>query len=466
MITDDHLELPEGWIVSSLGTVAFLVKDKVDPTQVPEVPYLGLEHVEAHTMKILGHGWGSDVKSTKTKFSSGDVLYGKLRPYLNKVARPDFDGICSTDFLVFTESPDLDCGFLGNYLNQLWVVDRAHHLSNGVELPRVDWKSLAQLPIGYPKHKADQRAIVALVEGARGSQANARTHFVAARQTVDRFRQAVLAAACSGRMTADWREAHANETAEELMDELTRLRRELLGPKAKPPTAIAEGDLPCLPSTWRWVSVDALARKVVDGVHKTPNYVDFGIPFITVRNLTAGDGISFEETKFVTKEAHREYTKRAKPEPGDILISKDGTIGVTRCVRTEKAFSIFVSVAMVKPLMYAMSDYLELALSSPAVQRQMVGVGSGLKHLVLRDLKADGIPLPPLEEQAEIVACVSELLASGARLLARLDAAIRRTDRSSHAILAQAFRGDLLPSELNGQGEESDRKSLGRPAGE
>jgi type I restriction enzyme, S subunit len=124
VISYHEFEAPEGWAQSTLGAVAHLVKDKVDPAEVPDdSPYVGLEHVEAHTMKLLGHGRASDVKSTKTRFRAGDVLYGKLRPYLNKVTRPDFDGICSTDFLVFGHSRELDRGYLAHYLNQLWVAD-------------------------------------------------------------------------------------------------------------------------------------------------------------------------------------------------------------------------------------------------------------------------------------------------------------------------------------------------------
>lgn len=78
-MSHDEFEPPDGWVTSTLGTVAKLVKDKVDPLRVPDAHYLGLEHVEAHTMRILGSGRGSDVKSAKTKFSAGDVLYGKLR---------------------------------------------------------------------------------------------------------------------------------------------------------------------------------------------------------------------------------------------------------------------------------------------------------------------------------------------------------------------------------------------------
>ena len=126
------------------------------------------------------------------------------------------------------------------------------------------------------------------------------------------------------------------------------------------------------------MSVDSIASYVVDGVHKTPTYVAEGVPFLTVRNLTGTRAISFEGCRYVSTDDHHLFTRRTKPQRGDLLISKDGTIGVTRAVRTDQEFSIFVSVALVKPLTYELTDYLEIAFQSPQVQTQMVGVGSGL----------------------------------------------------------------------------------------
>jgi Type I restriction modification DNA specificity domain len=449
MTSADSTKAPEGWTVSTLGATAHLVKDKIDPFSVPgDTPYIGLEHVQAHSMKLLGNGRASDVKSIKTRFKAGDVLYGKLRPYLNKVARPDFDGICSTDFLVFNESPELDRGYLAHYLNQLWVADRAHHVSTGVELPRVDWASLSEFPIVYPVGKAIQVDLIKAIERSARLRMSAASHLKLSQRAIMRFRQAVLAAACSGRLTADWRSSHSEGAIDELIRQIESERLQVKGSRSRPAVPIAESNLPDIPDTWRWMSIDSLSRKVVDGVHKTPEYVEHGIPFITVKNLTAGPGISFESCKYVREEDHRVYTERTRPQRGDILISKDGTLGVTRAIRTDKEFSIFVSVAMVKPVLYEMTDYLELALSSPQVQKQMVGVGSGLVHLVLRDLKADGVPVPPIDEQREIVRRVNRLINLANEVHLRIGAAVKRTERSSQAVLTKAFRGELLPSAI------------------
>lgn len=447
-MTGFEIEVPDAWKLSRLGELVSPVKDKVDPAAVPGVPYVGLEHVEAHSMRLLGKGLASDVKSVKTPFRAGDVLYGKLRPYLNKVTQPPFDGICSTDFLVFGETEGLDRGFLAHYLNQVRVVEEANHASAGVELPRVGWGALSEFLIAYPRDKREQRAIIQRVEQVGLLRADADSHLVIARRAPARLRRAILAAGCSGRLTEDWREAHPEASAEELMNEIGASREQLVAPRAKPPALIASQDLPSIPTSWRWASVDSLALRVVDGVHKTPTYRETGIPFATVRNLTAGPELSLEGARLISEEDHAQFCMRAKPERGDLLISKDGTIGVTRAIRTDRPFSIFVSVALIKPVLKTMTDYLELALSSPSVQEQMIGVGSGLQHLVLRDLKADGIPVPPLDEQALIVQRVSALLEVASRLTGSIDRANEMVRRSQSAVLAKAFRGELSATEV------------------
>ena len=78
-------------------------------------------------------------------FRAGDVLYAKLRPYLNKVCVPDFDGICSTDILVFPRSDFLDSHFLAYVLSSRNLMAFATHHSTGVQLPRISFERLADL---------------------------------------------------------------------------------------------------------------------------------------------------------------------------------------------------------------------------------------------------------------------------------------------------------------------------------
>lgn len=157
-------ELPEGWAFTTLGSIVAPSKEKIEPSECPDVPYIGLEHLEAHSTRILGHGLARSTNSTKTVFRRDDVLYGKLRPYLNKVAIADTDGVCSTDILVFPQSKDLESRFLMRFLNGHDVMRYADHHSTGVQLPRVSWEALAELPVPLPP-LAEQRRIVEALDG-------------------------------------------------------------------------------------------------------------------------------------------------------------------------------------------------------------------------------------------------------------------------------------------------------------
>ena len=231
--------------------------------------------------------------------------------------------------------------------------------------------------------------------------------------------------------------------------------------KAKYKEALAPNTtlLAKLPEGWCWATVEAVSAKVVDGVHKKPEYVSSGVPFVTVKNLTAGPGIDLENLKHITVEDHEKFIARANPERGDLLVSKDGTLGVIRAVRTDRNFSIFVSVAMIKPVLIAMSDFLELALSSPPVQAQMVPKGSGLQHIHLEDLRMDCVPIPPVAEQVRILEAAQRHMSVVDWAEKAVAHHLAKLTRLRQAILKWAFEGKLADQDA---ADEPAEKLLAR----
>ena len=119
-------------------------------------------------------------------------------------------------------------------------------------------------------------------------------------------------------------------------------------------------------------------------------------------------------------------------------------MGVVRRVDTERKFSIFVSLALVKPTDLRLSRYLEYAYQSPQLQEQMVGVGTGLQHIHLTDLRKDCVPLPPLDEQYEIVKRIEVAFDKIERLAIEAAKALKLTERLGQRILSRAFSGALV----------------------
>ncbi len=151
--------------------------------------------------------------------------------------------------------------------------------------------------------------------------------------------------------------------------------------------------------------VGELSSDVADGPHVTPQYFDDGIPFVTVLNITSGR-VDFNRAKHITPAAHELYSKRAKAEPGDVLISKDGTLGVPCYVETDREFSFFVSVALVKPRRDLLDGrFLTWALRAPYLQDRIAERSRGdmIRHLVLREIRQLLVPVASLADQSRIV---------------------------------------------------------------
>jgi type I restriction enzyme S subunit len=330
----------------------------------------------------------------------------------------------------------------------------------GAAQPNIGQGVLKEWPIPIAPRREQERIVSAIEEQFSRLDA-ALSALQNVKRNIQRMRIAVLHAAITGSLVSH---EPAEGTGKAFLQEISTLRSKHLAEHPytgsnRVPTEADVQALPKLPVGWTWATVDQLSTKVSDGVHKKPNYVPDGIPFVTVRNLTAGNDISFDDLKYITEQDHLEYCRRTKPEYGDLLVSKDGTLGTIRAIRDRRPFSIFVSVALIKPVVLEMSDYLELALSSPVVQRQMVPKGSGLQHIHIEDLRADCVPVPPLAEQRRIVEAAQLELERVEYLQQLIDRQIDRAGSLRSSILASAFSGRLVTQDEN---DESASTTLNR----
>lgn len=184
---------------------------------------------------------------------------------------------------------------------------------------------------------------------------------------------------------------------------------------------------------------------VADGPHVTPTYVELGIPFVTAQSITSGH-VDLSNTKHITAEDHRQFQRRARAEKGDVLITKDGTIGIPCFVDTDEGFSFFVSVALVKPRRGIMDGrFLTWALRAPYLQQRMREHSKGdmIRHLVLREIRQLLVPVTPHLEQRRIVEEL-DVLQAELDTLKRLQAeTAAELDALLPSILDRAFKGEL-----------------------
>ena len=202
------------------------------------------------------------------------------------------------------------------------------------------------------------------------------------------------------------------------------------------------GDPVSNPKGMTVVRLADVATRITDGVHLKPDYTKVGIPFISVKDITTGN-LVFDDCKFISLEDHERFTKRCKPERHDILYTKVGaTYGRPALIETDREFSIYVSVCLIKPRKELVHPhFLSVVLATPAVKKQADRrvKGIGVPDLHLDQIQSFLIPLPSMEEQHEF-----------ARRILTVEK-LKKTQRASLAefeglfasLQYRAFRGEL-----------------------
>ncbi|MGP5045309.1 restriction endonuclease subunit S [Glutamicibacter ardleyensis] len=180
-------------------TIADLVahrRNAADPSTIEvHVPYVGLEHIPRRSMWLEAHGSSGEVSSNKSHFQSGDILFGKLRPYFHKIVTAPTSGICSTDVLVLTSIDESLSGYALASLAHDSVVQAVTAASEGTRMPRTNWKDLSNVEVPWPGQMA-AAAFSAKVQTVRSSVIGV----LAENQTLATTRDVLLPQLMSGKL--------------------------------------------------------------------------------------------------------------------------------------------------------------------------------------------------------------------------------------------------------------------------
>ncbi len=269
------------WCHTRLDNIAQVIRGRVSPQEYPDLPFIGMENVEAQTMRVLGFSDAASMKSASVYFQPGDVLYGRLRPYLNKVISVDFEGLASAEFIPLTVSNGIVPKFVQYRLNAADFVTYASHLDEG-DRPRVDYSQIGSFVIDIPP-AFEQLRVVAAIESYLTRLDDAKCTLEKVQRNLKRYRASVLKAAVEGKLVpteAELARAESRdyEPASVLLQRILAERRrrwedaELAKMKAKgkvpkddkwkakyvEPVGPETSGLPELPEGWCWASVDQL----------------------------------------------------------------------------------------------------------------------------------------------------------------------------------------------------------------
>lgn len=166
-----------------------------------------------------------------------------------------------------------------------------------------------------------------------------------------------------------------------------------------------------IPVHWEVQLLGNTSRKIIDGTHFTPNYVEQGIPFLRVTDIQKFP-IDWNSVKRISLEEHNDLIKRCNPEKNDILYSKNGTLGIPRLVDWEDEFSCFVSLCLIKLKQDVItSDFLIQFLKTNLIKKQIIKRSKqlGVPNLHLEEIREFQILIPPIPEQQKIASILSNV---------------------------------------------------------
>jgi type I restriction enzyme S subunit len=385
------------WKTVALDEIATIERDAIQPGAISQgTAYLGLEHIESGG-KILGAKPvdEGELASSKFKFTERHLLYGKLRPYLAKIACPDFTGICSTDILPILPGPHLERRFLCHFLRQPSMVDYANSRAAGANLPRLSPSALAGFEIPLPP-LAEQRRIAEVLDKAEALRAK---------------RRATLAQ----------------------LDSLTQsLFLDLFGDPATNP------------KKWPKASLNDCTEKIQIGpfgslLHQE-DYVADGIPLVNPKHIQGG-AIATNHWESVTQRKY-DQLETYHLRQGDIVMGRRGEMGRCAIVSGNEPLLCGTGSLIIRPDNERTSALFLCAILSTQQMKEAferLSLGQTLPNLNSGIVGKFMLPLPPIALQREFarrVAAVEKLKTAQRAALAELDALFA-------SLQHRAFRGEL-----------------------
>ncbi|MBX7258975.1 MAG: restriction endonuclease subunit S [Candidatus Hydrogenedentes bacterium] len=446
---------------------------KIDPQCTPDAKFIGMEHVEPHTMRLLGTAPAESMKSGANLFKPQDVLYGRMRSYLNKVYQPDFSGLCSGEFIVMPES----CAVLGRYLKyRLNAGDFVRFASriNAGDRPRVDFEQIGSFHILLPPRKEQIRIADALDELFSDLDA-AVAALERVRKKLKLYRASVLKAAVEGKLTEDWRKKHPDaEPASELLkrilverrrrweeEQLRRFKEKNQEPpknwkaKYKEPVPPETTNLPKLPDGWKWATLSQLLWLLRSGSSETSGRQATDFPVLKSSAVRQGS-IDFGDLNYLT--TAQSGRSENYLERGDVLVTRlSGSVEYVGCCAVVGALGyqgiqypdrIFCG----KLVEGTDGRFLVFCFRHPIPRARIEAAAkstAGHQRISMSDLHPLPIPLPPLPEQSAIVEIVEAQLSVIDHLESEIEAQVRHAGTLRQAVLKRAFEGKLVPQNPN-----------------
>lgn len=455
------------WVPTTLGTACEInpprpkLASLSDETQVLFVPMAAVDDVRGEITGPETRPLGEVRDKSFRTFSSNDVLFAKITPCMENgkaAIAPDITnglGFGSTEFHILRPNKDVSARFIWHFVRQQTFRKLAEEQMTGtVGQARVPADFLRNFPIDLPPRPV-QDLVADRLDRATEAAQNAEVHLRTALETVRSFRRAILAAACAGRLTEDWR--RSNPEAESLEHALLERQSSRTEKSRRVAEQFIDLAVPSVPASYVVTTLGACADLIEYGTSKKCDQEESkGVPVLRMGNIQDGF-IDYSDLKYCDKD---DEVERLTLHDGDLLFNRTNSpelVGKSAVFhrRDRMSFaSYLIRVRFAREL--ADPDYVNYWVNS-AWGREWARLaktdGVSQSNINGSKLALMPIPLPPIDEQRVIVERASRMLAKADAIESQVRSIARLVEKSSYAVLAKAFRGELLNGSVDSNGE-------------
>ena len=480
MAQQEIVELPKGWNQSQLKELFDFVIGG-DWGKLPE--YDDFEFLEA--LCIRGsefRNWSKDkgktaslrkikkASLTKRKLEDGDLLIeisggGPEQPVGRTVLidnevlsfNKDLPKVCTNFLRLARPNNKINSKYLNYYLVNFYNSGEISKYQSGSNnLRNLKFKEYETINIPVAP-LLEQKRIVEKLDSLLAQVDTIQQRLNNLPDIIKRFRQSVLAAAVSGKLTEQWRTE--NIGYRNPLRDIAKKREELIKSGA---IKLSKQNFPLpfdealseLPEGWGWSRLISISLLVTDGKHgNCVDEVNSGYYFLSAKDVNNGK-LNYLNAREINQKEFKEVHQRTNLEAGDICIVNTGaTVGKLAIAQesplTEKS-TFQKSVAVIKLIKPYMNEkYISFYLRDASERLFKSSTGSAVNNLLLSTMKQLTVPVPPVEEQTEIVRLVEQYFALADTLEKNLANAKQRVENLTQSILAKAFRGELVPQDPN-----------------
>jgi type I restriction enzyme S subunit len=467
--------IPEGWILTTIAEIAELNPPKPSQNALPPhtpVTFVPMPAVDAESGVISRPETRqfSEVRKGYTAFLEGDVIMAKITPCMENgkaaVVR-DLEnrlGFGSTEFHVLRSNGSVLPEYVYYFIRQQSFRKAAEaEMTGSVGQKRVPGEFLKQAEIQLPPF-AEQKRIVTKIEELLARVNSTKERLAKVSMILKRFRQAALAAACSGRLTADWRSTQKElEPADHLLERIRRKYREQYeaecskakreGKKLPKKPEILElrkvetAGLSEIPDEWMWIYLPALGHlsrgKSKHRPRNAPDLYGGPYPFIQTGDIAQSRGLitSHQQTYSEAGLAQSHLWPS-----GTICITIAANIANSALLTYPACFPDSV-VGLIPDESLCLKEYAEFFIRIARANLDQYAPATAQKNINIEILSDVAVPLPPIAEQEVIVRRAYSMFKLADAAEKRVAAATARAEKLTQAILAKAFRGEMVPTE-------------------